>query len=248
VDDEANMSKLIFLCDFDGTITQTDTSHAILDHFTGKRWIPINDAWRRFEITTEDRVRRQFGLFHTNEEELGEVVRQVAIDPHFPAFVSWCRRNGHDLKIVSDGFDFCIDRILSQHRLSHLEYVANHLSFEDGTMILDFVHQNPECQMCGNCKWLVSKEAQRNAGRIVYIGDGLSDRGGAILASWIFAKGLLADYCRVNRIPFIPYGSFADILSVFRSGDMEAYPPSQGRIPVSDGKLPCQEGLSPQTG
>ncbi len=241
------MSGLTFLCDFDGTITQDDTSHVILNHFTGKRWIPINDAWRRFEITTEDRVRRQFGLFHTSEEELEKVVRQVAIDPHFPAFVGWCRRNGHNLKIVSDGFDFCIDRILSQHDLGHLEYVANHLSFEDGTMILEFANQNPECRMCGNCKWMVSREAQRNGRRIVYIGDGLSDRGGAILASWIFAKGLLADYCKANRIPFIPYGSFADILGVLRPGKLGEYPSSQGKISNSGGRLPCQEGLPPQT-
>jgi 2,3-diketo-5-methylthio-1-phosphopentane phosphatase len=239
------MSELIFLCDFDGTITQDDTSHVILNHFTGERWIPVNDAWRRFEITTEDRVRRQFGLFETSEEELGKVVRQVAIDPHFPAFVDWCSRNGHELKIVSDGFDFCIDRILSQHNLGHLEYLANHLSFQDGSLILDFAHQNPDCQMCGNCKWMVSKEAQRD-GRIVYIGDGLSDRGGAILASWIFAKGLLAEYCSVNRIPFIPYDSFSDILDVLRSGKLAEYPSSQGKMLDSGGRLPCQEGLSPQ--
>ena len=239
------MSGLMFLCDFDGTITQHDTSHVILNHFTGKRWIPINDAWRRFQVTTEERVRTQLGLFQATQEELGRVVEGVEIDPHFPAFVLWCRQHGHGLQIVSDGFDFCIDRILALHHLSDLEYSANHLSFQDGKMALDFVHQNPDCQMCGNCKWLVAQEARRRGDGIVYIGDGLSDRGGAVLANWIFAKGLLRDYCQVNAIPFLPFSSFADILRVLRSDGLgEGASPPEGLS--SEGKLPCQEGLAPR--
>ena len=43
------------------------------------------------------------------------------------------------------------------------------------------------------------------------MGDGVSDRFGARYADVTFAKDHLAEHCRRESIPFLPYGNFDDV-------------------------------------
>lgn len=207
------MNPIVALIDFDGTLTRQDTSHVILNHYTGDRWIPINDAWRRFEVTTEQRAQSQFTMVHTTPAELAAlVVDQVQIDPHFLAFHARAQTRAWKIHVLSDGYDFYIRRILAANGLSQLEFTANHLNFVDGRIRLTHQHQHPNCRMCGNCKLSVALAYRRAGYRLVVIGDGYSDRGGAQIADRVYAKGHLARFCAEREIPFNSFESFADVM------------------------------------
>lgn len=200
------------LCDFDGTAAAADLSHVILNHFAGDAWIPINEEWDRCEISTAERVRRQFALFHTTERELGDLVSQVGLDPFFGDFVALCESRHWPLVLVSDGFDFYISRILAANGLERVRYVANRLGFVDGEMTFDFLSQDPTCDRCGNCKRSVLRDYRTLCERIVYIGDGLSDRCPAAEADVVFAKGKLQRYCEEQGIAIHPFVRFDDVI------------------------------------
>jgi 2,3-diketo-5-methylthio-1-phosphopentane phosphatase len=201
------------LCDFDGTVVTADVQHVILNHYTGDAWVPINEAWRRGEVSTEERARQQWALVHTTEGELAALVTRLPLDPTFPPFVAFCRERGYELAIVSDGFDFYIERILAVHGLSAVPFTANHLAFQNGRIELTFINPNPVCCRLGNCKRRAVERLRPPNGRVVYVGDGLSDACGADAADLVFAKGLLASYCQEHSIPFRPFHDFADIMA-----------------------------------
>ncbi len=210
------MSSVVALIDFDGTLTRQDTGHVILNHYTGERWIPINDAWRRFEVSTEERARVQFGMVHTTPADLAAlVVRRVHVDPHFDTFYAGAKARDWHVHVVSDGYDFYIHRILAANGLSELSdsVTANHLAFVDGRIQLTHRHQHPECRMCGNCKLWVARTYRQAGHRLLVIGDGYSDRGGAQIADRVYAKGHLARFCGERGIPYQPFESFADVVA-----------------------------------
>jgi len=201
------------LCDFDGTVVPADVQHVILNHYAGDAWVPINEAWRRGEVSTAERARQQWALVHTTEDALAALVTRLPLDPTFRPFVAFCRQRGYGLSIVSDGFDFYIERLLAAHGLSTVPFTANHLAFHDGRIELTFVNPNPACCRLGNCKRRVVERLRPPNVRVVYVGDGLSDACGADAADLVFAKGLLVDYCQEHGIPFRPFHDFADIMA-----------------------------------
>jgi 2-hydroxy-3-keto-5-methylthiopentenyl-1-phosphate phosphatase len=45
----------------------------------------------------------------------------------------------------------------------------------------------------------------------VLVGDGLSDRHGALAADAVLARGALREWCRSEGVPHRPFESFADV-------------------------------------
>ena len=64
---------------------------------------------------------------------------------------------------------------------------------------------------CANCKALVIKKACAPDEKIIFVGDGLSDRFAAEIADFTFAKGMLLKYCEDHRIPHKKYSGFGEI-------------------------------------
>jgi 2-hydroxy-3-keto-5-methylthiopentenyl-1-phosphate phosphatase len=52
---------------------------------------------------------------------------------------------------------------------------------------------------------------QRASGPVAFVGEGHSDRYGALYADIVFAKDVLVDLCRDDGIPFVPYEDFDDV-------------------------------------
>lgn len=201
----------VVICDFDGTVATADVQHIIFDRYAGDRWLPVNDAWRRGEVSTEERSRRQWDMVHASQQEIAELVTPIPLDPGFASFVSLCRRRGWPLQIASDGFDFYINRILAAHGLGDLSVFANRMTWANGHAAMTFARPNPACCRLGNCKRLIVEEQRPSGGRVVFVGDGLSDACGAAAADLVFAKGLLARYCSENGIVYLPFKDFADV-------------------------------------
>ena len=75
---------------------------------------------------------------------------QVQIDPGFADFVSRAEQLGLPMRIVSDGLDYAIHRILANHGLSRLPVVANHLRWCEDHWELESPYQAEGCRS-GTC-------------------------------------------------------------------------------------------------
>jgi 2-hydroxy-3-keto-5-methylthiopentenyl-1-phosphate phosphatase len=85
----------------------------------------------------------------------------------------------------------------------------------------DFPYQSDHCGACGNCKLDYAERVREKGARIIYIGDGHSDRCASEVADIVFAKDVLAEHCRKQGMPYLPFTDFNDIIRVCRSGLLE---------------------------
>ncbi len=210
--------KLLFIADFDGTVSPMDVGYEVLQRFTGQGWEEIDRAYCSGEIGSKEAYSRIAALIAGTREEMFEYVRTHArVDPHFVPFHAFCRQEGIGLQILSDGLDFYIDLVLRKDGLGDIPFFSNVARFRGGRgFTIEFPEANPDCDRCGTCKSLILGRLRASYDRIVYIGDGYSDVCPAEKADVVFAKGILYQTFRKKGLFCIPYRDFGDILRQVR--------------------------------
>jgi 2,3-diketo-5-methylthio-1-phosphopentane phosphatase len=226
------MSGLIDVyCDFDGTITRGDTIDHLLEELAHSDWREVEARWERGEIGSRECMAQQVPLLQGGWEAVTKVLDKVKIDPTFPKFASWCRRQGISLKIVSDGIDRVIHYILKREKI-HVDNVwANHLiDTPEGNLELTFPYA-PQVQGCGSglCKCKILGAGPVRPLKVV-IGDGRSDFCWSAEADLVYAKTKLLTHCKSNSIPYIAYEDFISIQSSLKHKLDEMYVPEPSLI------------------
>ena len=199
------------VCDFDGTIACTDVTDGILSRFALPEWESIETEWLAGKIGSRECMERQIALVRATREELDAFLDTVEIDPDFAAFVDDCHAYGLPLRVVSDGLDYGIQRILCRAQLDYLPVTANRLvERRPGQYQLEFPHFQPGCRAAsGTCKCaLACGHAPR---RTLLIGDGCSDFCLAAEASHVFAKDKLLAHCQHRRLAHSAFTDFKDV-------------------------------------
>lgn len=207
------MKALLIACDFDGTVTQRDTLHVIVEAFGDPRvWDSLEPALHAGELTVEDALSQQFATVHTTADAVRDLVAERApVRPGFVDFVDWARDVGHEVLILSNGFRSVIGPVLAGVGLSDLEVVANDCAFGLDGAAIRWADRGPRCVMCDRpCKR--APLAERTAGRpTVMIGDGISDRCVAGAADHVFARDFLARDLTSRGHPFTPFDDFDQV-------------------------------------
>lgn len=204
-------------CDFDGTITKNDVGDLFFETFGDKtfyRWLV--EKWRDYEISSKEMWEKIAEKVKVDEDEMGKLILSQEIDPYFPEFVKFCKDNGIEIFIVSDGFDFYIRKILERNGLSDVKFFSNKLWIEDGKVALDFPYPDSVCRICGNCKRNHMLTLSADEDIIIYIGDGYSDRCPAEYADIVFGKKELLKFCRERNIPVYEFETFKDVIEQFQ--------------------------------
>ncbi len=204
-----------FLLDFDGTVATEDVGHQVLVHFGDDEVKEIDDRWVAGEITTRERAEAQFALMNITEDELVEFVDGFELDPFFGEFCRYCRAAGIEFEIVSDGFDFYIERLLRRAGLGEIPVTCNTLEFVDGCIRLDFPHEQEGDGRYGVAKDVFVKRARAEVEVVGYAGDADSDKPVAGVADVLFAKEkkALARHCEKEGIDYTSYTHFGDIIA-----------------------------------
>lgn len=213
---DSPLSGWSILCDFDGTIALDDVVDSLLERYGLAGWERLEQRWRDGQIGSLECMRGQVELLDVGLEELHAYVDSVAIDPAFPEFVARARTLAMPLRVVSDGLDYVIRRILTRYGLGELPVVANELLPADvpGRWRLNSPFAAEGCRS-GTCKCaLVQPTRAERIDLSLLIGDGASDFCVAAKADFVFAKSKLIEYCRVERIPHQPIAGFADAIKL----------------------------------
>src|SRR5207244_6358052 len=120
--------------------------------------------------------------------------------------------------IVSDGFDYCIRRILAtaNKRIPPLlrsgRVCAAHLEGRGHLWSTEFPFFHQTCgHGCATCKPAVMRLLNTTNAQAIFVGDGLSDRYAVESADLVFAKDGLAEYCSANSIEHTPYQNLGDV-------------------------------------
>lgn len=209
-----------WLCDFDGTVSPGDIGAAFVERFSPggeAARVPELAEWFAGRCGHRRVTRAQYGLVRVRRDEALAFTRGFALDPAFAPFARAARERGDVVMVVSEGFDFYVSDLLEREGLGTLPWAANHLRFEpDGSVTPEFPFADPACDDCGNCKAGHVRRHQALGHRVVLVGDGGSDRHGALVADEVLARGGLLEWCRANDIAATPFHDFRDVAAVAR--------------------------------
>jgi len=205
----------IFL-DFDGTITVNDVGEAIFKKFLSTEIlknivedlladkISARECWENLCSSVSDIDKSEFDKFILLQE----------VDPTLHRFLDYCKSKEYEIFVLSDGFDYYIEKILQKENLDHLKSYCNRLTIaNDGKLIPSFPFYSSECRNSANCKrnHIIDNSSEEDYS--IFIGDGYSDMDAIQFVDFIFAKDDLLKFCEKQRISYFPFKNFDDIIS-----------------------------------
>jgi 2,3-diketo-5-methylthio-1-phosphopentane phosphatase len=213
--------------DFDGTIFMQDTGHILFNAFgcgSSRREMldaQIHSGERSFKDVSEE----MWGSLRVPFDDGFEVMKdELDIDPDFRAFHEFCINNSIPFNVISAGLKpvlrRVLDHFLGEEKSGHIEIVANEATIsQDGSEWKPvWLHEtelgHDKAQSINDYRAGAALESiDGSIPMIVFIGDGVSDLPAAREADVLFARrGLrLEEYCIENKLPCIPFDSFADI-------------------------------------
>jgi 2-hydroxy-3-keto-5-methylthiopentenyl-1-phosphate phosphatase len=205
-----------YLCDFDGTIAPSDIGAALFQRFAvGDRSEPAAALarWKEDAIGSRELTEIECRCMEVAADEALAFSRSHTIDARFPDFVRAARARGDVVMVASEGYDFYVADQLARAGLADVPWRANHARFEDRRMIPEFPWADPSCSRCGNCKAQYVRDHRARGYRVVFVGDGLSDRCGARVADAVFARASLWDWCLREGViarPFVDFGALTE--------------------------------------
>jgi 2,3-diketo-5-methylthio-1-phosphopentane phosphatase len=206
--------KIAWLLDFDGTVSPTDIGAGLIGRFARGNEVEAHEAlegWKSGRLGHRELTERECRRLVVRHEEALEYARAHSIDPEFAPFARAEMARGNAVLVVSEGFDFYIAELLDRAGLGAVPRAANHARFEGESLIPEFPHFDPACPRCGNCKGRHVRLHQARGHRVVFVGDGLSDRCGAAAADVVFARADLLEWCVRERVPAHPFPGFAGL-------------------------------------
>jgi 2,3-diketo-5-methylthio-1-phosphopentane phosphatase len=213
---------MLFVVDFDGTLSVTDSVDALLARFAAPRWRAIEKAWREGAISAVTCMERQLRLVRADAAALDAFFRTIQLDAGFLPFHRHVSRFAR-VAIVSDGLDRAIETALRVAGWPSLPVFANTLAVTEDGLAIGWPHRRADCAGGnGVCKCAVAREQSAPGEPVVLVGDGRSDVCLARHADVVFAKGSLAEHCARHGIAHHPFETFADVLA-----EVERWP--QGR-------------------
>ena len=209
------MNEVCILCDFDGTITSVDGLYSFISTYAQGDWECIEQMWVEGKISSKECLTEEFNLIpDISEEMISTFVKTVEIDEYFKKFYEKISGKNIDLIVVSDGIDYFINKILKRNGVENIKIISNHGEFRGEYFEITFPNDYEGCiHNAGTCKCKVLSDLRDKYKQIIYIGDGVSDFCVADKPDILFAKSKLAEFCEKEKLNYIKYTTFNDILN-----------------------------------
>ena len=199
---------LPLVLDWDGTVTEVDTLHLVLEQFGDIT------AYRRAEealgrsLTLHEVIALEFETVRAPLEEVVEwVLEHGRIRPGFHELAA-----ARAFIVLSSGFHELIEPVLAREGVS-VDVRANRVEPRADGWRVRF-RDDAACSACGEA----CKRASLPPGPLVYVGDGYSDRCAALHADRVFARDGLARYLDERGVAYESFGDLHDVAQALDKG------------------------------
>jgi len=204
--------KTLVQCDFDGTVTEEDTSFFLLDAFAQGDWRRLLREYKEHSISVGEFNTKAFAMVKDDKPTLLEALKgKVKVRTGLHELVNYCLKKGFRLVIVSNGLDFYIRAVLKDLGLENIEVHAAQASFHPEGMKVQYIGPDGK-RLEDGFKEAYIKSFLKLGYRVVYVGNGDSDFAPAKYAHHVFATGEMLAYCRENNLNYKPFENFIDIV------------------------------------
>jgi 2-hydroxy-3-keto-5-methylthiopentenyl-1-phosphate phosphatase len=203
--------KTLVQCDFDGTVTEKDTSFFLLDAFAQGDWRRLLREYKEHRISVGEFNTRAFAMVKADKPTLLGALKGVKVRAGFHELVNYCRKKGFRLVIVSNGLDFYIEAILKDLGLENIEVHAAQASFHPEGMKVHYAGPDGK-RLDDGVKEAYTQSFLKLGYTVIYVGNGDSDVAPAKYAHHVFATGDLLAYCEENNLKYKPFENFTDVV------------------------------------
>ncbi|MFQ5542701.1 MAG: MtnX-like HAD-IB family phosphatase [Candidatus Binatia bacterium] len=222
--------KLAIFCDFDETIVRTNVTDGVLERFAEPRWLEIQENWLAGKLSAREVLEYQMPLVTVTPEDLDAFVNSIEVDPFFAEFALSCTQENDSLYILSDGFDYWIDRILRRAlsvyngAVKKIPVFSCSLRLNENRLAISFPYFPQGCiHGCATCKPTIFNELKVSAEKTIVIGDGVSDLLLAKGADLVLAKDGLREFCQKEGIVSHAYNDFSDVIRIISTFREETF-------------------------
>jgi len=208
---------MIIFSDFDGTAAVNDVGDLLFRTFgDADSCLATVQAWIQGEISSRECLEREAAAARATRAQLEAFCDTQSLSPGFVEFTQWCRQRDLPLIVLSDGLDFYIRRIFARYGVE-LPVYSNRLELvPPDRLSISFPYLEHTCGRCANCKGHHLRSLPRNGEMTVYIGDGYSDRCGAVAADVVIAKHDLAEWCKANQVEYHSFDDFHQVSEIVK--------------------------------
>jgi 2-hydroxy-3-keto-5-methylthiopentenyl-1-phosphate phosphatase len=200
--------------DFDGTITEGEISHLLLNEFARGNW---RDIVREFEIgrmPVAECMKKCFSMVKADESKIKDFLlnnSRVKIRRGFAELYEYCQKKGFYFIVVSNGLIFYIEAILDKLGLKNIQVIAARSQSGPEGMKIDYIGPDG-VETDSDFKEEYTRFLEKKGYDVVCLGDSISDVLTARRAYRVFATGTLPRYCRRDNITFTPFKDFHDVI------------------------------------
>jgi 2,3-diketo-5-methylthio-1-phosphopentane phosphatase len=204
--------KCIVFFDFDNTIATCDVFDNMLLLFSrDDRWVELEKKWRSGRIGSKTCLEGQLRGMDLDKKSLDAYLSKIKLDPYFKQLYRFLQVKKVKTIVLSDNFDYILNRILKINRIKKLKVYANKLSFSRNKVITDYPFKNKDCQICAHCKTKNLLARSPKGSIIIYVGDSASDACPAKYTNVVFAKDNLLQYFKDSKLNYIASHSLKDV-------------------------------------
>jgi 2-hydroxy-3-keto-5-methylthiopentenyl-1-phosphate phosphatase len=209
--------------DFDGTMVVQDIGDLVCTEL-GERasWRAAEDEFAAGTIGFKTLLEKIFASVRVDDAAIAAFARDRAeLRRGFEAFAHRQYEAGRPLVVCSAGLEVYIRAVMERlppHLHAHIEVRANRALCSPEGMRLEFPGAGRGCAHCGSCKAPVVEDLQAAGWKVVFVGDGTSDRCGARVADFVFARGSLLRTCAAEGLLHLAYESFDEVVAGWPGG------------------------------
>ncbi len=204
--------KIIFLIDFDITISKRDSTDALLETHNPEYRKKLREQYKNGYVTMREFVISGLqSLNITKEEYIKTLQDKVDIDESFIDFI----KSGADFRIVSAGTKLNIQGTLWKYgiKLGDNKIISNDISFYGNRIKITNPFLDKEMYYGVDKKEAVEK-FQRQGYKVIFVGDGPSDYRAVEVADFSFIRKntRAVNFCLEKKIDFLEFDNFNEIL------------------------------------
>jgi 2-hydroxy-3-keto-5-methylthiopentenyl-1-phosphate phosphatase len=193
---------LYLILDWDGTVTVRDTLWMLLERFGDRAVFDRMEAGLGTTFTHREVMEAEMATITAPlEEAVAFLVAGAEVRAGFRRLVERFRP-----LVLSSSFHETIEPVLAREGVQ-VELVANRVDARPDGWRVVWTDDAP----CPECGELCKRRSLPRDGRVVYVGDGYSDRCAALAADRVFARGGLARYLAARDVAFEPFEDLDDI-------------------------------------
>jgi len=215
---QINPKKCIVFFGFDNTIATCDVFDNMLLLFSkDDRWVELEKRWRSGRIGSKTCLEGQLRGMDLTKKSLDAYLPKIKLDPSFKPIYKFLLAKKIKTLVLSDNYDYILNRVLKINGVKKLKVYANKLSFAPGRIITDYPFKNKDCQICAHCKTknLLAKAPKDSV--IIYVGNGESDICPAKHAHMVFAKDRLLRHLKDSKLDYLAFHNLKEVFTYLKS-------------------------------